>query len=230
MSSADTTFHAADFEFAQDLLAGDEGAWLRFDAEYTPAIAQRLRGMGASDADADEVQGLVIERLWTRQKLASYTGQGPLMGFVRTTASNAWLEYLRKHRREVHASTLAGEDEEGDAMDRIAGEKNDAPQESPLAELLRDALKFALDRADAEALLIMRLSLLQDIKQRDLCDIWGGVHEGTISAKKKQVMTQIRDDTLGYVAEREPSLQITWQELLEACGEGAEAILGPAGE
>lgn len=230
MSSADTTFHAADFEFAQDLLAGDEGAWRRFDAEYVPAIAQRLRGMGASDADADEVQGLVIERLWTRQKLASYTGNGPLMGFVRTTASNAWLEYLRKHRREVHASTLAGEDEEGDAMDRIAGEKNDAPQESPLAELLREALKFALDRADAEALLIMRLSLLQDIKQRDLCDIWGGVHEGTISAKKKQVMTQIRDDTLGYVAEREPSLQITRQELLEACGEGAEAILGPAGE
>jgi RNA polymerase sigma factor (sigma-70 family) len=225
-----TSFHAADFEFAQDLLAGDEGAWKRFDAEFVPAIAQRLRSMGASDADADEVQGLVIERLWTRQKLASYTGNGPLMGFVRTTASNAWLEYLRKHRREVNASTLAGDDKEGDAMDRMAGGRDDAPQESPLAELLRDALKFAMARTDAEALLILRLSLLQDIKQRDLCDLWGGVHEGTISAKKKQVMTQIRDDTLAYVAEREPTLQITWQELLEACGEGAEAILGPAGE
>jgi len=222
-------FHAADFEFAQDLLAGDDIAWRRFDAEFVPAIAQRLRGMGASDADADEAQGLVIERLWTRQKLASYTGNGPLMGFVRTTASNAWLEYLRKHRREVSASSMAGEDEEGDAMDRLARDEGDAPQETPLAELLRDALKFAMERADAEALLILRLSLLQDIKQRDLCDLWGGVHEGTISAKKKQVMTQIRDDTLAFVAEREPTLQITWQELLEACGEGAEAILGPAG-
>ena len=75
----------------------------------------------------------------------------------------------------------------------------------------------------------MRLSLLQVIKQRDLCGLWGGVHEGTISAKKKQVMTQIRDDTLGYIEEREPNLQINWQELLVACGEGAEAILGPAG-
>ena len=227
--SAETSFYAADFEFAQDLLAGDEEAWRRFDAEFVPGIAQRLRGMGASDADADEVQGLVIEKLWTRQKLASYTGNGPLMGFVRTTASNAWLEYLRKHRREVNASSMAGEDEDGDAMDRLARDEGEAPQESPLAELLRDALKHAMDRADAEALLILRLSLLQDIKQRDLCDIWGGVHEGTISAKKKQVMTQIRDDTLAFVAEREPTLQITWQELLEACGEGAEAILGPAG-
>lgn len=223
-------FHAVDFEFAQDLLAGDESAWGRFDAEFVPGIAQRLRGLGASDADADEVQGLVIEKLWTRQKLASYTGNGPLMGFVRTTASNAWLEYLRKHRREVNASSMAGEGEDGDAMERLACDDGEAPQESPLAEILRDALKHAMELADAEALLILRLSLLQDIKQRDLCDVWGGVHEGTISAKKKQVMTQIRDDTLAFVAEREPNLQITWQELLEACGEGAEAILGPAGD
>ncbi len=40
--SSDSTFHAADFEFAQDLLAGDEAAWRRFDAEYVPAIAMRL--------------------------------------------------------------------------------------------------------------------------------------------------------------------------------------------
>ena len=228
-SSAEPSFHAADFEFAQDLLAGDEVAWRRFDSEFVPGIAQRLRGMGASDADADEVQGLVIEKLWTRQKLASYTGNGPLMGFVRTTASNAWLEYLRKHRREVNASSMAGEDEDGDAMERLAYDEGEAPQEAPLAEILRDALKHAMECADAEALLILRLSLLQDIKQRDLCDVWGGVHEGTISAKNKQVMKQIRDDTLAFVAEREPNLQITWQELLEACGVGAEAILGPAG-
>ncbi len=230
VTSSSRPFHAADFEFAQDLLAGDEAAWGRFHTECAPAITARLRGMGASAADADDVQGLVIERLWTRQKLASYSGNGPLMGFVQTTAANAWLEHLRKHKREVHASTLAGDEEEGDAMDRLARDEDAPPQDAPLAGLLRAALTQAMGKADAEALLILRLSLLQDIKQRDLCDLWGGVHEGTISAKKKQVMRQIRDDTLAYVAEREPTLQITWQELLEACGEGAEAILGPAGE
>lgn len=224
------SFYAADFEFAQDLLAGDENAWRRFNEEIVPAIVQRLRGMGASDADTDEVRGLVIERLWTRQKLASYTGSGPLMGFVRTTASNAWLEHLRKHHREVNASALEREDGEGHAMDRIGGGIIETPQESPLAELLRDALKFAIARTDAEALLILRLSLLQDVKQRDLCDLWGGVHEGTISAKKKHAMQQIRDDTLAFVAEHEPTLKITWQELLDACGEDVEAILGPTGE
>lgn len=235
--SATPTFHAADFEFAQDLLEGREEAWRRFDAEYAPAVRERLRGLGASEVDADEAMALVIEKLWTRQKLASYTGAGPLLGFVRATAANAWLEHLRKHRREIPATNLAAEDED-DPMDRLAHDAAEAggggaglgapPQETPLADLLRAALRHALDRADAEALLILRLSLLMDVKQRDLCTVWGGMHEGSISNKKKGVMQQIRDDTLAYIAAREPGLRITWQELLEACGDGAEAILGPS--
>ncbi len=227
--SAVPGFHAADFEFAQDLLEGNDAAWRRFNAEYAPAVLTRLRGMGASDADAGEALALVIEKLWSRQKLASYSGSGPLLGFVRAAASNAWLEYMRKHRREIPASSLAGDDED-DPMDRLAdpGDAPAAPQETPLGELLRDALRHALGRADPEALLILRLSLLMDIKQRDLCAVWGGMHEGSISNKKKGVMQQIRSDTLDWIAEREPTLQITWQELLEACGDGADAILGPS--
>jgi RNA polymerase sigma factor (sigma-70 family) len=227
-------FHSADFEFAQDLLEGDAKAWTRFDAEFKPAILSRLIRQGATPADADEVLGLVMEKLWAGKKLAAYTGSGPLQGFVRTMASNVWLEYLRKHRRMIPASSLNRSEDHGDGgsgsdiMDRLAEGTAAAPQETPLAELLRDALLFALLRVDAEALLIMRLSLLQDIKQRDLCAVWGGCHEGTISRKKQEALEEIRDQTLAYIREREPTLQITWQDLLEACGEGAEAILGPS--
>jgi RNA polymerase sigma factor (sigma-70 family) len=225
-------FYSADFEFAQDLLDGDAGAWARFDAELKPAILSRLLRQGATQSDADEVLGLVMEKLWAGKKLAAYTGSGPLQGFVRTMASNVWLEYLRKHRRMIPASSLNRNDEEGDGgsdiMDRLAEAADTPPQETPLAELLRDALLFALLQVDAEALLIMRLSLLQDIKQRDLCAVWGGCHEGTISRKKQEALEAIRDQTLAYLSEREPTLQITWQDLLEACGEGAEAILGPS--
>ena len=69
--------------------------------------------------------------------------------------------------------------------------------------------------------------MLQGIKQRDLCNVWGGCHEGTISNKKNQAMEQIRDLTMQAIREREPTLQISWQDLMEACGEGVEAILGP---
>jgi RNA polymerase sigma factor (sigma-70 family) len=225
-------FHSADFEFAQDLLDGDAQAWLRFDAELKPAILSRLRHQGATNADADEVVGLVMEKLWAGKKLAAYTGSGPLQGFVRTMASNVWLEYLRKHRRMIPASSFNRTDDDSqggtDILDRLAETEAANTQETPLAELLRDALLHALAQVDAEALLIMRLSLLQDIKQRDLCAVWGGCHEGTISRKKQEALEAIRDQTLAYLAEREPTLQITWQDLLEACGEGAEAILGPS--
>jgi len=222
-------FHSADFEFAQDLLNGDQAAWQRFEVELKPAILRKLAGLGATDADADEVLGILMEKIWAQKKLEAYTGSGPLSGFLRTMAANAWLEYLRKHRRMVPATSLArDEDGETDVMERLARNESEAPQESPLAQLLRDALVHALSRVDAEALLVMRLSLLQDVKQRDLCLLWGGCHEGTISRKKAEALEQIRDETLAYLKEREPSLQISWQDLLEACGEGADAILGPS--
>lgn len=221
-------FHAADYELAQDLLDGDQAAWTRFDQELKPAMLTKLAAAGATDADAQEVIGIVTEKLWAQRKLEAYTGSGPLARFVRTMAANAWLEYLRKHRRLVPVTNLTREDSDADPLETLAKDERPAPQESPLAQLLRDALLHALDRTDAEALLVMRLSLLQDVKQRDLCLLWGGCHEGTISRKKTEAMEQIRDATLAYLAEREPSLHISWQDLLEACGEGAEAILGPS--
>ncbi len=227
--SASADFHRADFEFAQDLLEGDKAAWARFDAEIKPAMLARLLSQGATAADAAEVIGMVLEKIWAGQKLAAYTGSGPLLGFLRTMASNVWLEYLRKHRRMVPATSLELESDEDAAgvLDRLSEKTEAAPQESPLAGLLRDALLHALAGVDAEALLVMRLALLQGIRQRDLCAIWGGCHEGTISRKKQEALEQIRDETLAYLAEREPSLSITWQDVLEACGDGAEAILGP---
>lgn len=227
--SSAAAFHAADFEFAQDLLDGDKAAWSRFDAELKPAMLAKLAASGATEADAHEVVGIVTERLWAQRKLTAYSGSGPLAGFLRTMAANAWLEYLRKHRRLVPATNLAREDDSGDPMESLARDDHPAaPQETPLAGLLRDALVFALAQTEAEALLVLRLSLLQEVKQRDLCLLWGGCHEATISRKKVEAMEQIRSGTLAYLAEREPSLQISWQDLLEACGEGAEAILGPA--
>lgn len=222
------SFHTADYEFAQDLLDGDKAAWARFDQELKPAMLAKLGAAGATDADAKEVVGIVTEKLWAQKKLEAYSGSGPLVGFVRTMAANAWLEYLRKHRRMVPATNLTHEDSDADPLDTLSKEERPAPQETPLAQLLRDALLHALAQTDAEALLVLRLSLLQEVKQRDLCAVWGGCHEGTISRKKTEAMEQIRDATLAYLAEKEPSLQISWQDLLEACGEGAEAILGPS--
>ena len=227
MTTNDVDFHAADYEFAQDLLDGDDAAWTAFHREYQPAILAKLRAIGASDADADEVAGIIIEKLWSRRKLESYTGRGPLLGFVRATTANTWLEYLRKHRRMVTATTLQGGSEDGDVMESITPAQPALQNEIPLAELLRDALVQALRQTDAEALLILRLSVLQGIKQRDLCKVWGGCHEGTISNKKNHAMEQIRDLTMQAIREREPTLKITWQDLMEACGEGVEAILGP---
>lgn len=227
-ASASAPFQAADYEFAQDLLDGDRTAWSRFDQELKPAMLSKLLASGATNADAQEVIGIVMEKLWAQKKLAAYTGSGPLVGFVRTMAANAWLEYLRKHRRMVPATNLASEDSDADPLENLSRDERPAPQESPLAHLLKDALLHALAQTDAEALLILRLSLLQEVRQRDLCQLWGGCHEGTISRKKTEAMEQIRDATLAYLAEREPSLQISWQDLLEACGDGAEAILGPS--
>ncbi len=228
-SPSEPEFHAADYEFAQDLLDGSDEAWRRFQHEYQPALLAKLRAIGASPADADEVLGLVIDKLWSQRKLANYSGRGPLLGFVRAAAANTWLEYLRKHRRTVTATTLqSGAALDGTTtFDAITPATPASQSEVPLAMLLKEALLHALTHTDPEALLILRLSVLQGIKQRELCLLWGGCHEGTISHKKQLAMEQIRDLTMQAVHQREPNLQITWQDLIEACGEGVEAILGP---
>lgn len=229
VSSPESDFHAADYEFAQDLLDGSDEAWKTFQREVQPGVMQKLRALGASPADADEVLGLLIDKLWTQRKLTAYSGRGPLTGFIKAAAANTWLEYLRKHRRMVTATTLQGGTEvEGEStFEAITPATPASESEVPLALLLKDALLYALRRTDAEALLILRLSILQGIKQRELCSVWGGCHEGTISHKKQLAMEQIRDLTMQAIREREPNLQITWQDLIEACGEGVEAILGP---
>lgn len=228
-SSPEPDFHATDYEFAQDLLDGCDVAWRVFHRDCQPAVMTKLRALGASPADADEVLGLVIDKLWTQRKLAAYSGRGPLMGFVKSAAANTWLEYLRKHRRMVTATTLQGgaDESDGSTFEAILPATPASQSELPLASLLKEALLHALKHTDAEALLILRLSILQGIKQRELCTLWGGCHEGTISHKKQQAMVQIRDLTMQAIREREPSLNITWQDLIEACGEGVEAILGP---
>jgi DNA-directed RNA polymerase specialized sigma24 family protein len=228
-SSSPADFHASDYELAQDLLDGSDDAWRLFHRELQPAVMLKLRAIGASPADADEVLGLLIDKLWTQRKLAAYTGSGPLVAFVKTAAANTWLEYLRKHRRMVTATTLQGGTEvEGEStFEAITPATPASETEVPLALLLKNALLHALLRTDAEALLILRLSILQGIKQRELCTLWGGCHEGTISHKKQQAVEQIRDLTMQAVREREPDLKVTWQDIMEACGEGVEAILGP---
>ena len=73
-ASASAPFQAADYEFAQDLLDGDRTAWGRFDQELKPAMLSKLLASGATNADAQEVIGIVMEKLWAQKKLAAYTG------------------------------------------------------------------------------------------------------------------------------------------------------------
>jgi RNA polymerase sigma-70 factor, ECF subfamily len=184
----------ADLVLASACAEGNERAWEHFMAIYSAQLTRAAIAISGSEtvgrdlADAfyAELYGLNTRDGKRKCPLESYRGRGSLLGWLRTSLSQRFVDYYRRTFRE-------------DAFDDDAHDlpaKGDLPQPDPaLGSTLRDAVRDAVSSQPAEERFLLAAYYLDE---RTLAEIGRalGVHEATISRRLKRATEVVRKELL----------------------------------
>jgi len=173
---------------ARACASGNERGWERFVALYRqPLLRAAIAITGSETLGSDladqlyaELYGLTERDGKRRCPLDSYRGRGSLIGWLRTTLAQRFVDHHRRSHREQPL-------EEFDAP-----APDPAPAE-PAGELtaLGKAIEEALRQQDAEERFLLAAYYLDG---RTLLEIAGalGVHEATVSRRLRRVTGRLR--------------------------------------
>lgn len=182
--------HLEELALAHGCARGRDVAWERFLRLYRSAISQAAIAItGSATLGNDLADSLYAELYGLRQvegerrsPLASYSGRGSLMGWLRTTL----VQRFRDHHRRTHR------EEPLEDMDAPAAE-TEAPSAATtaLAEGVKRTLQglAAEDRFMLVAYYLDRQTLLTIARTL-------GVHEATISRRLKRLLAEAREQLL----------------------------------
>ena len=182
------SLHLAELALAHGCALGREAAWETFLSRYRSPLAHAAVSItGSATLGHDlaeslyaELYGLRVADGERRSPLASYTGRGSLLGWLRATVVQRW----RDHHRRTHRETAL------DDFDSPAPAPAQIPAPLPLAQLT-SAVSLALRSVGAEdrfllsAYYLDRQTLLQIARTL-------GVHEATISRRLKRLAVGLR--------------------------------------
>jgi len=190
------SLHLAEFALAQGCSLGIEEAWERFFRMYRgPLTRAAIAITGSATMGHDLADSLYAELYGLRQPegerrspLASYSGRGSLLGWLRTTLGQRFVDHHRRTRRETSIETLPGTLEAAAPaapVTPIGGELE------RLTEAVAQTLKAlpAEDRFVLSAYFLDRQTLLQIGRLLR-------VHEATISRRLKRLTADLRKQLL----------------------------------
>lgn len=184
----------ADLVLAGACAEGNERAWEYFVASYGAQLTRAAIAISGSEtvgrdlADAfyAELYGLNTKDGRRKCPLESYRGRGSLLGWLRTTLSQRFVDHYRRTFRE-------------EALDDTHHDLPavDSPANPDVAggTKLRDAIQDALSSQPAEERFVLAAYYLDE---RTLAEIGKllGVHEATISRRLKRATEGVRKDLL----------------------------------
>jgi RNA polymerase sigma-70 factor (ECF subfamily) len=184
----------ADLVLASACAEGNERAWEHFMAAYGAQLTRAAIAISGSEtvgrdlADAfyAELYGLNTREGKRKCPLESYRGRGSLLGWLRTTLSQRFVDHYRRTFRE---ETL-----DDDTHD-LAAASSSAEPDGAVQVALRDAIGDALSSQPAEERFVLAAYYLDE---RTLAEIGKllGVHEATISRRLKRATDAVRKELL----------------------------------
>lgn len=184
----------ADLVLAKACAAGNERAWERFVALFGQQLTRAAIAISGSEtigrdlADAfyAELYGLTERDGERKCPLDSYRGRGSLIGWLRTTLAQRYVDHYRRTFREQ-------------ALDELA---HDAPARDSVAELdpgqiamLGQAVTGALRQQPAEERLLLAAYYLDEKTLAEIAAVLR-VHEATISRRLKRATEAVRKQLL----------------------------------
>jgi RNA polymerase sigma-70 factor, ECF subfamily len=184
----------ADLVLAKACAAGNERAWEQFMALYSQPLTRAAVAISGSEtvgkdlADAfyAELYGLTTREGQRKCPLDSYLGRGSLLGWLRTTLAQRFVDHYRRTYRE---ESLEERTQDAPVADTAA-----QPEPAILA-LLSEAAQTALRDQGAEERFLLSAYYIDG---RTLAEIGKllGVHEATISRRLRRTTDAVRKQLL----------------------------------
>ena len=168
--------YAEDLYLACAALRGDEAAVAKLRRLHRPVLAGYLRHLATSPAFIDEVE----QRLWDAAlvgngaagaKLATYSGQGALAGWIGIAAQRIALMMVRHEQAEDRAIERVAAD-----ADLLAADPELAFIKEKLRTAFRRAISLALDTLDDRERMIYRMHLVEGLTVESIGRVYGVSH------------------------------------------------------
>lgn len=196
---------------------GDPAVLAELREAHHPSLVNILRARGASPDETEEL----LADLWgdcvptngeRPSLLDKFSGKCPVQGWLATVATRRWIDLKRKQNRRGDHVRREGDH---DALETFPATASPG-REDVLVELLRDSLQAAFAACPAADLLMLRLVYLHGLPQREIMRMWGW-SESRVSRKLSQAMQRIGQDTLRNLKQKDPWLDLTWQDFVDLC-------------
>jgi RNA polymerase sigma-70 factor (ECF subfamily) len=186
------SLHLPELALAHACALGREVAWQRFLGLYRASLTQAAIAItGSATLGHDLAESLYAELYGLRQvdgvrqsPLASYSGRGSLLGWLRTTLAQRHVDHHRRTHREAPLDTL----------DSPAPEPDPSPIPAELAHLTH-AVARTLQRLAAEDRFLLAAYFLDRHTLLQIARILR-VHEATVSRRLKRLVADLRKQLL----------------------------------
>jgi RNA polymerase sigma-70 factor, ECF subfamily len=182
------SLHLEDLALATACVLGRELAWQRFLHLYRAPLTQAAVAITGSstvghdlaDSLYSELYGLREVEGQRRSPLASYSGRGSLLGWLRTTLAQRHVDH---HRRTYRESPL-------DTLDAPAPPPAPVPVAAELTDLIR-AITSTLEALSGEERFLLSSYFLDRQPLAQLARVLH-VHEATISRRLRRLLKDLR--------------------------------------
>lgn len=184
----------ADLVLAKACAAGSERAWEHFMALYNQSLTRAAVAISGSEsvgkdlADSfyAELYGLTTRDGRRKCPLDSYLGRGSLLGWLRTTLAQRFVDHYRRTYRE--------ESLEKNSLDATVSDSAAQPEDALLATL-SEGIQAALRNQEPEERLLLAAYYMDG---RTLAEIGKllHVHEATVSRKLRRATDAVRKKLL----------------------------------
>ena len=181
-----------DLALAQACALGCEQAWQQFLDQYRAALTQAAISITRSSSLGEDLAGSLYSELFglterdgvRRSPLASYSGRGSLMGWLRTTLAQRHVDCHRRTHREIPI----------EHEDFAAEAPPPSPADATLSQLSA-ALKITLAALQPEDRFLLSAYFLDGHTLLEMSRLLR-VHEATVSRKLKRLTTDLRKQLL----------------------------------
>jgi RNA polymerase sigma factor (sigma-70 family) len=210
-----------DMGLARACLEGKNESVKEVQSLYNQRLTGLLVSRGATSTEAADILGdfwgeSLVPHGEREPLLSKYHGKCSLYTWLATVVTHRLVDLKRRQRFQGNLPSASHESEElvGD-FDQLAG-RSESLSESVLTQLMREALRKALQECSSEAYVLLQLVYIHGVLQREAAKVFGW-HESKVSRTLEQAMADIASRTMRYIKQSDPWLDVTWDDFMELC-------------